>query len=372
LQALSIRAFRRFRERTMADNPPGPNAPATNVPVLPDAVTQALAALAAALTNINTTNPTLATNNAATNAILTALTNQIAAQQVAPAVATAAVAATTPTTRLDPIFQNAALDLSSPTGAAAYVSACAKLEQTWDGSVDKFPHFVLALTHRARESNWAAIAPHGILLIQDITDPTKTYNLLEDYNEINEADIANANANRTDNRALQNATTLRYQGATVFVDHFLDFTYLHLMTKMDGKSTVEAKLAFERVASSHGVNVLHYHANNGLFDSKVFKESVAKGIQTLSFCGVNAHHQNGRAEARIKDITTNARTALLHAAHRWPKAIHASLWPSALKNYTNIRNALPTNFFPAEKQARSTLSARYEHSPLSKILQDQT
>jgi hypothetical protein len=162
-------------------------------------------------------------------------------------------------------------------------------------------------------------------------------------------------------------TTLRYQGATVFVDHFSDFTYVHLMTKMDGESTVEAKLAFERVASSHGVNVLHYHADNGLFDSKVFKESVTKGNQTLSFCGVNAHHQNGRAEARIKDITTNARTALLHAAHRWPKAIHASLWPSALKNYTNIRNALPTDFSPAEKQGRNILSARYERSPLSKF-----
>jgi hypothetical protein len=155
-------------------------------------------------------------------------------------------------------------------------------------------------------------------------------------------------------------TTLRYQGATVFVDHFSDFTYVHLIYKMDGESTVEAKLAFERVASSHGVNVLHYHADNGLFDSKVFKESVAKGNQTLSFCGVNAHHQNGRAEARIKDITTNARTALLHAAHCWPKAIHASLWPSALKNYTNIRNALPTEFVPAEKQGRSTLSAQYD------------
>ena len=126
------------------------------------------------------------------------------------------------------------------------------------------------------------------------------------------------------------------------------------MLKLDAESTVEAKLAFERVAASHGAMVHHYHADNGLFDTKLFKEAVRKSNQTLSFCGVNAHHQNGRAEARIKDVTTGARTALLHAAHRWPKAINAALWPSALKHYTNIRNALPTHFTPGEKHGRKT------------------
>jgi hypothetical protein len=137
-------------------------------------------------------------------------------------------------------------------------------------------------------------------------------------------------------------TTLRYQGATVFVNHFSDFTYVHLMTKLDSAGTVEAKQAFERISSTHGVVIRHYHANNGLFDSKVFKDAIQKGQQILSFCGVNTHHQNGKAEARIKDVTMGARTAFLHAAHRWLKAIDASLWPSALKHYTNIRNALPT------------------------------
>ena len=162
-------------------------------------------------------------------------------------------------------------------------------------------------------------------------------------------------------------TTQRYFGATVFVDHFSDFTYVHLMTKMDAEATVEAKLAFEHIASSHGVTIQHYHADNGLFDSKLFKASIQKAHQTLSFCGVNAHHQNGRAESRIKDVTTGARTALLHAAHRWPKAINAALWPAALKHYTNTRNALPTEFIPGEKQGRARQPDRYEQSPLSKF-----
>ena len=39
----------------------------------------------------------------------------------------------------------------------------------------------------------------------------------------------------------------RYVGATVCVDHFLEFTYIDLMDKIDGESTAKAKHAFERV-----------------------------------------------------------------------------------------------------------------------------
>jgi hypothetical protein len=110
-------------------------------------------------------------------------------------------------------------------------------------------------------------------------------------------------------------TVQRYVGATVFVDHHSDFTYVHLMIKMNAETTAEAKLAFERVAASYGATVRHYHSDNGLFDTKAFKASISKAGQTLSFCGVNAHHQNGKTKNRIKDITTGGRTALLHAAH---------------------------------------------------------
>ena len=39
----------------------------------------------------------------------------------------------------------------------------------------------------------------------------------------------------------------RYVGARVFVDHFSDFAYIHLMDKLDGESTVEAKHTFESI-----------------------------------------------------------------------------------------------------------------------------
>ena len=120
------------------------------------------------------------------------------------------------------------------------------------------------------------------------------------------------------------------------------------MTEMNAEATVKAKQAFERLSAAHNVKIRHYHADNGLFDTHTFKLSIQKSGQSLSFCGVNAHHQNGKAENRIRDITTGARTALLHASHRWPKTIHASLWPAALKNYVNLWNALRTKFIPVQ------------------------
>ena len=165
-------------------------------------------------------------------------------------------------------------------------------------------------------------------------------------------------------------TNQRYIGATVFVDHFSDLTYVHLMTELTAQSTVEAKLAFERYAKNHKVIIKHYHSDNGLFDTKAFKESIRLCNQTLSFCGVNAHHQNGRAERKIKNITEGARTALLHASHRWPKAIHASLWPSALKNYVNLHNNIPTNYLPSTRNVhdkRFINPGSFTSSPFSKF-----
>ena len=162
-------------------------------------------------------------------------------------------------------------------------------------------------------------------------------------------------------------TLQRYKAATVFVDHFSDYTYVVLMIgDPTAKTTVDAKLEFERVMAQHGVKVRHYHCDNGLFDTKDFKAAVSGAGQSISFCGVNAHHQNGIAERRIRDVTENARKALLNASHRWPKAIHPSLWPAAIKNYVNQRNSLPRRFIPGEKVGRSIRGDdKYVDSPLS-------
>jgi hypothetical protein len=113
--------------------------------------------------------------------------------------------------------------------------------------------------------------------------------------------------------------------STVFVDHFSGLSYVHLQLSTATENTLEAKGAFERFAKLHGVTIKHYHADNHIFDSKAFVEEVRRCGQSISYCAVNAHHQNGRAEKKIRDLQELARTMLLHARQRWPAAITTNL-----------------------------------------------
>jgi hypothetical protein len=94
-------------------------------------------------------------------------------------------------------------------------------------------------------------------------------------------------------------TTKRYNSATVFVDHFSRLRYVHVMYDMSSKSTIDAKIAFERFAGDHGVKIQHYHADNGRFADNAFKNHCEANSQSISYCGVNAHFQNGIAERAI-------------------------------------------------------------------------
>ena len=47
----------------------------------------------------------------------------------------------------------------------------------------------------------------------------------------------------------------RYKVATIFVDHFSDYTYAHLQTSTDTEQTLEAKEAFERLTATFGVRI---------------------------------------------------------------------------------------------------------------------
>ena len=91
----------------------------------------------------------------------------------------------------------------------------------------------------------------------------------------------------------------RYRAATVFVDHFSRFSYIHLQRGLTSAETVQAKRAFESFSQAHGVTIKHYHCDNGRFADNAYLEHVTKSGQTITYCGVNAHFQNGIAEKRI-------------------------------------------------------------------------
>jgi hypothetical protein len=85
------------------------------------------------------------------------------------------------------------------------------------------------------------------------------------------------------------------------------------MTSITLQETVKAKQTFEIFAEQLGVQILHYNCNNGRFADNAFKQVCKSAGQHLTFCGTNAHFQNGIAEKAICNLQKSARKQLLRA-----------------------------------------------------------
>ena len=126
-------------------------------------------------------------------------------------------------------------------------------------------------------------------------------------------------------------TNERITCVTVYKDHYTDYSYSHLQTDVSGDSTEASKEAFERHANDYGNKIMSYHADNGRFAELQFREAIKNANQSISFCAVGAHHQNGIIERHIGMLTEKTRTLLLHAKRMWPEMIGPLLWPFAWK-----------------------------------------
>jgi hypothetical protein len=135
-------------------------------------------------------------------------------------------------------------------------------------------------------------------------------------------------------------TNLRIWGATVFVDHFSDYVYVALMRDLTLDETLLAKTAFERHANEGGISIASYRADNGRFADAGFQKAIKEANQSITFCAVGAHHQNGIVERRIKELTLISRTLLLHAKRHWPEYITTMMWPFAVKEAAYRLNRL--------------------------------
>ena len=137
---------------------------------------------------------------------LTAVLTGIQAQQAAQATAAAAVNVPPPVTvNLNPFASAAPFDLGSRAGSHAFDKAGAILDSTWDGTIDKFPPFLLSLRIRASEVNWGANAPQGIL---SYTINGQARNLLTDHHFVTAAVVEASRAARTNDCAIQNPRAL--------------------------------------------------------------------------------------------------------------------------------------------------------------------
>ena len=69
--------------------------------------------------------------------------------------------------------------------------------------------------------------------------------------------------------------------------------------------------------------------------------NVESSRQTISFCGIGAHHQSGVTEHRIRELSELAWTQLLHVMHNSPEIVNKSLWPYTLQHASYLYNQFP-------------------------------
>jgi hypothetical protein len=137
-------------------------------------------------------------------------------------------------------------------------------------------------------------------------------------------------------------TTKRYCYATVYIDQVSRLSYTYLQKTATADETLEGKQAFEKYSEERGVRIRGYHADNGIFKANKWVLACRTKGQSLTFAGVNAHHQNGMAERRIRLLQELARTQLIHASKRWPNCVTANLWPYALRMANSVLNETPS------------------------------
>ena len=133
----------------------------------------------------------------------------------------------------------------------------------------------------------------------------------------------------------------RYRAATVFVDQYSGYGYVHLQKSTGAEETLEGKRAFEMICRQHGVTVRHYHADNGSFKAHAWKKACMDKEQGFTYAGVNAHHTNGLAERRIRSLQTLARSMLIEVNRRWHLKAAAVLWPYTIKMASDVLNNTP-------------------------------
>jgi hypothetical protein len=136
-------------------------------------------------------------------------------------------------------------------------------------------------------------------------------------------------------------TTAKFHAASIYVDHASRYTFIKCHYSTGSQEAIEGKQRFEQLAATHGVKIKAYRADNGIMACQEYIHNVTLSQQTISYCGVNAHGQNGIAERSIRTVCDRARTMLLHAMDQWPDAISIELWPFALKMAADIHNATP-------------------------------
>ena len=87
----------------------------------------------------------------------------------------------------------------------------------------------------------------------------------------------------------------------------------------------------------------HYHSDNSIFQSDLFRNDCVSKNQTQSFSGVGAKYQNVHTERTIQTISYWAWTMMVNVAIFWlsDNADNLRLWAFAISHATWLYNRLP-------------------------------
>ena len=98
------------------------------------------------------------------------------------------------------------------------------------------------------------------------------------------------------------------------MDQFSKRTFTWLQKTAITEETLKGKIAFEKETESLNIKIQHYHADNGIFKANGWVRDCYDKAQSITYSGVNAHHQNRLAEVKIRWLQDLVRTTLAHAA----------------------------------------------------------
>jgi hypothetical protein len=152
--------------------------------------------------------------------------------------------------------------------------------------------------------------------------------------------------------------TFKFQGGVLAADHASWAIFIKHQVSLRGGETLQAKQSFEQWARDAGVKIKAYHADNGIFAGRDWKDDCALHEQELWFSGVGAKHQNGVAERAVGACVTWARAVIVHSVIHWPEETSLDLWPFAFEHAVHIWNHLPrkeTGMAPIEIFAGSKI-----------------
>ena len=128
---------------------------------------------------------------------------------------------------------------------------------------------------------------------------------------------------------------------TLFVDHISNKVFVEFQQTTSTAHTLKSMKNVEKEAYQAGIQIKSFHTDNGVFKSRAFRKHLEKNKQSISFCGVGAHHQNGVAERYIRTIIERSRTQLLHAQAHWKEKLDSELWTYSIRYLVRQWNNTP-------------------------------